>query len=95
MRKRYMRYGQLQRSLTAYLPQSRNGAMLITKRTRSVATKPVKPRDIIPVEPMTDKGSTTLLKNKLGQPVNEFIFTKGHLRLFDIRKKINKFVDEL
>ena len=37
----------LQRPLSAYLPQSEHGAILITTRTRSVATKLVEPRDII------------------------------------------------
>ena len=46
--------GQLLRPSSAYLPQSQNGATLITTRTWSVATKLVEPRDIISVEPMTD-----------------------------------------
>ena len=35
--------GQLRRPLSAYLPQSQNGNILITTRTRSVATKLVEP----------------------------------------------------
>jgi tetratricopeptide (TPR) repeat protein len=56
---------QLRRSLLTYLPQSRNGAILITTRTRSVATKLVEPRDIIEIEPMTNTEATTLLVKKL------------------------------
>jgi hypothetical protein len=35
-----------------------------------VATKLVKPRDIIPVEPMTDQDAVTLLQKKLNQPAD-------------------------
>jgi tetratricopeptide (TPR) repeat protein len=62
--------GSLQRPWSAYLPQSEHGAILITTRTRSVATKLVEPRDIIPVEPMTDQDAVTLLKKKLDQPAD-------------------------
>jgi tetratricopeptide (TPR) repeat protein len=57
--------GQLRRPLSAYLPQSQNGVILITTRTRSVATKLVEPRDIIPVDPMTDLDAIKLLQKKL------------------------------
>jgi hypothetical protein len=57
--------GQLRRPLSAYLPQSQNGVILITTRTRSVATKLVEPRDMILINLMTDTYAITLLKKKL------------------------------
>jgi hypothetical protein len=57
--------GQLRRSLLAYLPQSLNGTILSTTRTRSVATKLVEPRDIISVDPMIDTDAIVLLQKKL------------------------------
>lgn len=59
------RNDQLRRPLSAYLPQSQNGAILITTRTTSVTTKLVEPRDVIAVDPMTDVDAITLLKKKL------------------------------
>jgi hypothetical protein len=57
--------GQLRRPLSAYLPQSKNGAILITTRTRSVAIKLVEPRDVIVVDPMINTDAIALLKKKL------------------------------
>jgi len=57
--------GQLRRPLSAYLPQSPNGIILITTRTKSVATKLVESRDIILVDPMTDTDAIELLQKKL------------------------------
>jgi tetratricopeptide (TPR) repeat protein len=57
--------GQLRRSLSVYLPQSKNGAILVTTRTRSVATKLVEPRDVIAVDSMTTVEATMLLESKL------------------------------
>jgi Tetratricopeptide repeat len=62
---------QLRRPLSAYLPQSQNGVILITTRTRSVVTKLVEPRDVIVVDPMTDMDATTLLKKKLDVPTDD------------------------
>lgn len=56
---------QLRRPLSAYLPQSLNGKILITTRTRSVVTKLAELRDIIPVDPMTDPDAIKLLQKKL------------------------------
>jgi Tetratricopeptide repeat len=61
---------QLRRPLSAYLPQSQNGVILITTRTRSVAMKLVEPRDVIVVDPMTDMDAITLLKKKLDVPTD-------------------------
>ncbi|ERF69453.1 hypothetical protein EPUS_07857 [Endocarpon pusillum Z07020] len=65
------REDRLRRPLSAYLPQSQNGAILITTRTRSVATKLVESRDVIVVDPMTDMDAITLLKKKLDVPAND------------------------
>jgi hypothetical protein len=43
---------QLKPLLLAYLPQSEYGTLLVTTRTRSMATKLVEARDTIAVEPM-------------------------------------------
>lgn len=63
--------GQLRRPLPAYLPQSQNGAILITTRTRSVATKLVEPRDVIMVDPMVDTDAIALLKRKIDKSVDD------------------------
>jgi hypothetical protein len=62
---------QLRRPLSAYLPQSENGAILITTRTRSVATTLVEARDAIVVNPMNDTDAVTLLKKKLEKPTGD------------------------
>jgi hypothetical protein len=58
-------HGYLRRPLSAYLPQSLNGKILITTRTKSVASKLVEPRDIILVDPMIDMDAIELLQKKL------------------------------
>jgi hypothetical protein len=55
----------MSRSASNFLPQSENGAMLITTRTKSVALKLVEPRDVIMVDRMIDADAVTLLKKKL------------------------------
>ena len=62
---------QLQRPLSAYLPQSLNGKTLITTRTRSVATKLVELRDIVLVDPMSDADAIELLQKKLDEARDE------------------------
>jgi Tetratricopeptide repeat len=52
--------------LFSYLPQSQNGSILITTRTRSVALKLVEESDIIAVEPMDEGHAVALLETKLG-----------------------------
>lgn len=54
------------RLISAYLPQSANGALLVTSRTRHVASKLVEPRDIVMVEPMVQDDAVALLRKKLG-----------------------------
>ena len=60
----------LTQSLLAYLPQSRNGSILITSRTKSVALRLAEERDIIPVEPMDDTHALALLEKKLGEQMD-------------------------
>ena len=54
-------------SLLAYLPQSRNGSILVTTRAKSVALRLAEESDIIPVEPMNDTDALALLEKKLGK----------------------------
>ncbi|KAJ9656881.1 hypothetical protein H2198_004634 [Neophaeococcomyces mojaviensis] len=51
--------------LSDYLPQSRNGAVLITTRTANMAYHFVEPRDIIPIDPMAEDDAIELLAKKL------------------------------
>jgi tetratricopeptide (TPR) repeat protein len=62
---------QLRQPLSAYLPQSQNGSILITTRTSDMATKLVELRDVIVVDPMTDMDAVTLLKKKLDISVDD------------------------
>jgi hypothetical protein len=59
------------RYFSSYLPQSRNGSVLVTSRTRSVALQLVEESDIIPIEPMDDASAQALLQKKLGEKVNK------------------------
>jgi hypothetical protein len=52
-------------ALSAYLPQSHNGSILVTTRTRDVALKLVEDNDIIPVEPMDEGHALSLFEKKL------------------------------
>ena len=55
------------RPLSAFLPQSANGAILITTRNRDTAFRFTgQNQDIIKVWPMDQKGALTLLEKKLG-----------------------------
>jgi len=55
------------RSLSVFLPQSNNGAILITSRDRDTAFRFTgRNQDIIKVEPMDQKDALTLLKKKPG-----------------------------
>jgi hypothetical protein len=68
--------GQLRRPLSEYLPQSLNGKILITTRTRSVATKLVELRDIIPVDPMINTNAIKLLQKKLDEGRDKYDLTE-------------------
>jgi tetratricopeptide (TPR) repeat protein len=58
--------GVLNRPLLAYLPQSPNGSILISTRSRDVATRFVGERDIVAVEPMDNAHAMMLFEKKLG-----------------------------
>jgi tetratricopeptide (TPR) repeat protein len=55
------------KSLREYIPQSPNGSILITSRSREVALKLVEPSDIIAVEPMDEVHALSLFEKKLGK----------------------------
>ncbi|KAF2679034.1 TPR-like protein, partial [Lentithecium fluviatile CBS 122367] len=59
------------RFLSSYLPQSKNGSVLVTSRTRSVALQLVEEGDILSIEPMDDTSGQELLRKKLGAEVDE------------------------
>ena len=65
------RESQFWRPLSVYLPQSQNGSILITTRTRSVAAQLVERRDIISIDPMIDIDARVLLQRKLDKTTNE------------------------
>jgi hypothetical protein len=54
------------RPLQEYLPQSPNGSLLITSRSREVALKLVDQRDIVAVDVMNEGDARALFKKKLG-----------------------------
>lgn len=56
--------------LLDYIPQSPNGSILITTRTRSAALRLVEETEIIPVDPMSEADTITLLEKKLGPQAN-------------------------
>jgi hypothetical protein len=51
----------------AYLPQSQNGSILVTTRSREVALKLVERSDIIAVEPMDEAHALALFEKKMGK----------------------------
>ncbi|MCJ1416129.1 hypothetical protein MMC32_002464 [Xylographa parallela] len=53
--------------LVSYLPQSRNGSIFITTRSRNVAQKLVEQCNIIAVEPMSRADALALFEKKLGK----------------------------
>jgi tetratricopeptide (TPR) repeat protein len=61
----------LPRYFSSYLPQSKNGSILVTSRTRSVASQLVEESDIIPIEPMNEVNAQALLQMKLGEEVDK------------------------
>ena len=67
------------RPLRDYLPQSQNGSILITTRSRESALKLSEQNDLIPVDPMDSSNAIELLEKKLestGQRND-----KGHMEL--------------
>ena len=59
--------GTLSEPLLAYLPQSRNGSILMTTRSRDTALRLVEPSSIITVEPMDEAHALMLFEKKLGK----------------------------
>ena len=58
--------GESQQPISAYLPQSQNGSILVTSRSQAVALKLVEEKDIIAVEPMAESHALALFEKKLG-----------------------------
>ena len=58
--------GESQLPLSAYVPQSENGSILVASRNRAVASKLVKKKDIIVVELMAESHALALFEKKLG-----------------------------
>ncbi|KAJ5569107.1 hypothetical protein N7450_011593 [Penicillium hetheringtonii] len=54
--------------LLEYVPKSRNGSIIITSRSRHVALKMVKHKDIIQIDPMERSEALELLQKTLDQP---------------------------
>jgi tetratricopeptide (TPR) repeat protein len=52
--------------LSTYIPQSSNGSVLFTSRTRQAAIQVFEDSDIIPIEPMDATAARILLRKKLG-----------------------------
>ncbi|KAJ5719806.1 hypothetical protein N7493_007384 [Penicillium malachiteum] len=53
--------------LLSYIPRSPNGSIIITSRTREVASKMVRYQDLIEVQPMEKSEALELLQRKLGE----------------------------
>ena len=58
--------GEHRQPISAYLPQSQNGSILVTSRSQAVALKLVEENDIMVVQPMTPAQALTLFEKKLG-----------------------------
>ena len=56
------------RLVSEYLPQSRNGSILITSRNKDIARDLVEEKNIIVVEPMAQAQALALFEKKLGPP---------------------------
>ena len=63
----------LTQPLSAYLPQSENGSILVTTRDKSVALYLVEENEIVEIEPMNDSNALELLEKKLGKQLGENI----------------------
>ncbi|KAJ5656588.1 hypothetical protein N7507_008538 [Penicillium longicatenatum] len=57
-------------SIWGYFPQSLNGVIVITSRSRHVVSKLVEDSDIISVDPMDEAHAITLFEKKLGAKTN-------------------------
>ena len=61
--------GERRQPMSAYLPQSQNGSILVTSRSKDVALKLVEDKDIVALQPMTAAHALSLFEKKLG-PLN-------------------------
>lgn len=61
----------LTQPLSAYLPQSENGWILVTTQNESVALNLVEESEIIPIEPMNDFDALALVEKKLGEKIGK------------------------
>ena len=59
-------FGSASKPLREYLPQSQNGSIFITTRSREAALKLVEPCDDIAVDPMDEADALALFGKKLG-----------------------------
>ena len=58
--------GKRRQPMLAYLPQSQNGSILVTSRSKDVALKLVEEKDIVAVQPMAAAHALSLFERKLG-----------------------------
>ena len=58
--------GERRQPISAYLPQSQNGSILITSRSQAAAMKLVEEKDIVVVQAMTPAQALMLFEKKLG-----------------------------
>ena len=58
--------GERRQPISAYLPQSQNGSILVTSRSQAAALKLVEEKDIMVVQAMTPAQALTLFEKKLG-----------------------------
>ncbi|KAL8944298.1 MAG: hypothetical protein Q9211_000638 [Gyalolechia sp. 1 TL-2023] len=63
--------GEPRQPLSAYLPQSQHGSILVTSRSKAVALNLVEEKDIIAVQPMAPSDALVLFKKKLGSLVED------------------------
>ncbi|KAL9023934.1 MAG: hypothetical protein Q9196_006874, partial [Gyalolechia fulgens] len=58
--------GEPRQPMSAYLPQSQHGSILVTSRSKAVVLNLVEEKDIIAVQPMAPPDALALFKTKLG-----------------------------
>ncbi len=58
--------GERRQPISAYLPQSQNGSILVTSRSKGVALKLVEEKDIVVMQPMAPSQALALFEKKLG-----------------------------
>lgn len=58
--------GERRQPITVYLPQSQNGSVIVTSRSKDVALRLVEEKDIVAVQPMAPVYALSLFEKKLG-----------------------------